>query len=300
VNRKSELKGTFCVFMAAFIWGYAVVAQKNGTEFLGPFTFTGFRCLMGSMVVLPIMLFFNRKKTPEEKCAENNPKILVLGSLLGGILVASFNTLQQTGLAYTDAGKSAFITALYILFVPIFGLFMKQHVAPRIWVCVAIALTGFYVMCMTEGISAINKGDLFVLAGTVLIAVHMYVIDYMVTKTDALKFNCLQFFVAGIIGSTIALIWEQPTIEAVMNCAFPLLYAGFISSGLGYLFQVVGQKYLNPAKTSLILSSESVFALFSGMIFLHEILTGKEYIGCAMIFAAILLSQIEPKKKNIN
>ena len=297
MKTKSEFKGVICILMAALIWGYAVVAQKTGTEFLGPFAFTGFRCILGAIAVFPIVLYFDRKKNIEERKAEHNPKVLFIGSLIGGLMVASFNTLQQMGLVHTDAGKSAVITALYILFVPIFGLFLKQRVAPRIWICVVIALTGFYVMCMTEGLSEINVGDLFVLAGSVLIAIHMYWIDYMITRTDVLKFNCLQFLSAGIICSMIALIHEQPALDDVIACAFPLLYAGICSSGFGYMFQVIGQKYLDPAKTSLILSSESVFALLCGMIFLNEVLTGKEWIGCAMIFAAILLSQLEPKKK---
>lgn len=299
MSSRNELKGVFFLVGAAFIWGIALVAQKAGTESLGPFSFIAIRTLMGSITMVPIFLFFDRKKTEAQRAEEHNPKLLVGGAFLCAIAVTFFMTCQQMGIAYTSVGKGGFVTALYIMIVPILGIFLKRKVAPKIWLCVFVAMAGFYLLCMSEGMSAINKGDMLNLLGAFGCSVHMYMLDYIVSKIDAIKFTSLQFFFVSMFCTVFALLFEQPTWENVMACIVPLLYAGCISCGLGYLFQTLGQKYLEPAKASLALSSETIFTMLAGMVFFHEILTGKEYLGCALIFFAIIYSQIEPKKKEI-
>lgn len=297
-NKKDELKGVFFLVGAAFIWGIALVAQKAGTESLGPFSFIAIRTMMGAVTMIPIFLFFDKKKSEEQRAAEYNPKLLISGAFACSLAVTFFMVCQQIGIAYTTVGKGGFITALYIMIVPVLGIFLKRKVGIRIWICVLIAVVGFYLLCMTEGLSAINKGDLFTFFGAVGCSVHMYMLDYLVNKIDAIKFTCLQFFFVSLITAVFALTIEQPAWENVMACAIPLLYAGCCSCGLGYLFQTLGQKYLEPAKASLALSSETIFTMLAGMVFFQEIMTAKEYLGCALIFIAIIASQLEPKKKS--
>lgn len=294
---KQERKGIFFLVGAAFIWGIALVAQKAGTEVLGPFSFVAIRTMMGAVTMIPLFLFFDRRKTPEQKSSEHNPKLLFGGAFICAIVVSCFMIFQQMGIAYTTVGKGGFITALYIMIVPILGIFLKRKVSGRIWGCVLIAIFGFYLLCMSEGLTAINKGDILTFLGAFGCSIHMYLLDYVVNKVDPIKFTSLQFFFVSLITATFALFLEQTTMEDIWACAIPLLYAGCCSCGLGYLFQTLGQKYLEPAKASLALSSETIFTMLAGMVFFHEIMTMKEYIGCALIFIAIIASQIEPKQK---
>ncbi len=293
--KKTDLRGILFLVFAAMIWGFALVAQKAGTENLGPLTFTGLRCMLGSLSMIPLIIILDGKKTPEQKEAEHNPAILLKGGMLCGLVVFSFTILQQIGIQYTTVGKSGFITALYIILVPLAGLFLKRKVEKRIWFAVLIALAGFYLMCMSEGLTAINRGDILMLMASVGCAVHIYAIDYFVNKVDPVKFSSLQFLITGIISLVLALFLEDIRWQNIFATDVPILYAGIISCGLGYTFQILGQKYVEPAKASLLLSSETIFTMLAGMLFFQEMLSIKEYIGCGFIFFAIILSQIQRK-----
>lgn len=295
--RQNELKGTVFLLCASMIWSFAVVMMKTGAEDLGPWAFSGIRSILGCLSMIPIILFFDAKKTPEVKAAEHHPALLIKGTFIAGLIVTAYMIPAQIGLVYTTVGKSGFITALYIIIVPILGIFLKRKVSAKIWFCVIVSIVGFYLMCMTEGMSAINKGDLLILTGSFFCAVHIYLVDNLVQKIDPIKFSCMQFFFAGIFCMVGAFIFEKPTMDQIIAAIVPLLYTGICSCGLGYMFQTLGQKYVEPAKASLLLSSETIFTMFWGMIVFHEIMSGIEYLGCALIFGAILFSQIEPKKK---
>ena len=297
--RQHERRGILFLLTASLIWSFAVVMMKTGAEDLGPWAFSGIRSIMGCLSMLPIIWFFDRRKSPEVKKAEHNPSLLLKGTFIGGVFVTAYMILAQTGLAYTTVGKSGFITALYIIIVPILGIFLKQKVTAKIWFCVILATAGFYLMCMTEGLSEINRGDLLILGGSFFCAVHIYLVDALVQKIDPIKFSCLQFMYAGVFCMIGAFIFEHPTMEQIVAAIVPLLYTGICSCGLGYMFQTLGQKYVEPAKASLLLSSETIFTMIWGLIVFHEIMSGIEYLGCALIFLAILLSQYEPNKKSI-
>ena len=290
-----DYKGVFFLLSAAMIWGFAMVAQKAGTENLGPFTFTGIRCTLGGLSMIPLILFLDRQKTTEKRQAEHNPAVLLKGALICGVVVFFFTILQQVGIQYTTVGKSGFITALYIILVPLGGLFLKRKVGRKIWLAVLIALAGFYLMCMGDGFSGINKGDVLMLLASLGCAVHIYVIDYYVNKIDPVKFSALQFLFTGLICLILAPLFEDIRWANIAAAAVPILYAGICSCGLGYMFQILGQKYVEPAKASLLLSSETIFTMVAGMIFFQEMLSFREYMGCGLIFAAILLSQIQRK-----
>lgn len=290
--KNNELKGTLSLLLAALIWGFALVSQKTGAETLGPLSFTGIRCLLGSFALVPLFMVLDRGKSPEQKAEEHNPKLLIKGGIVCGLIVFTFTILQQTGIAYTVVGTSGFITALYIIIVPVAGIFLHRKVGTQIWICVLIAMGGFYLICASQGFHQLNKGDMMMLAAAFGCAAHIYAIDYFVKKLDPIKFSSLQFFVTGLISLVLALIIEKPAMDDIMTASLPLLYSGVVSGGLGYMFQIIGQKYVEPAKASLLLSSETVFTLTTGMIFFHEILTPTKYIGCALIFFAIILSQL--------
>jgi len=295
--RRDELKGVFFLLTASMIWSFAVVMMKTGTENLGPWAFSGIRSVLGCISMIPLVLFFDSRKSAEVKAAEHHPGLLIKGTFFAGLVVTSYMIPAQTGLAFTTVGKSGFITALYIIIVPFLGIFLKHKVPAKIWLCVIASIVGFYLMCMTEGISEINKGDLLILVGSLFCAVHIYIVDGLVKKIDPLKFSCMQFFFAGLFCMIGAFIFEKPSFTQITEAIVPLLYTGICSCGLGYMFQTLGQKYVEPAKASLLLSSETIFTMMWGMIVFHEVMKGVEYLGCLLIFLAILFSQIDVKKK---
>ncbi len=298
--RQKELKGTIFLLAASIIWGFAVVMMKTGAEDLGPWAFSGIRSVLGCISMIPLVLFFDSRKPAEVKAAERNPGLLLKGTFFAGLIVTTYMIPAQMGLVYTTVGKSGFITALYIIIVPILGIFLKRKVSVRIWCCVIVSIIGFYLMSMSEGLSAVNKGDLLILIGSFCCAIHIYLVDGLVKKIDPLKFTCMQFFFAGIFCMVGAMIFERPSFAQITAAIVPLLYTGICSCGLGYMFQTLGQKYVEPAKASLLLSSETIFTMLFGFLAFHEIMSGIEYLGCALIFFAILFSQIEPKKKRLN
>lgn len=296
---KRSVRGNMFLFMAALIWGCALVAQKAGMSHLGPFGFTAIRCTMGGIILLPLIWYLDRKKIPEEKAQEAGKKETIIGSVVCGLVLTSLILFQQFGLPYTTVGKAGFITALYILLTPVMGIFLGKKAGKNLWIGVIIGLSGMYMLCLYEGVSGLTFGDIMMLGAAVMAAAHIHVIDHFVQKIDAVKLSSYQFIVCGLVCVIPMLIFEEISIAAVIDCLIPILYAGLISCGLGYTFQVIGQKGTDPSLASLILSLETVFSLLAGWVFFKEVLTIPEYIGCGLMFIAILVSQMPDRKKKL-
>ena len=288
-----KTKNACMLILTAFIWGTAFVAQSVGMDYLGPFTFNGVRNLIGGAALLPCIAFLGRGNRGN---APGSRKDLIIGGVCCGVLLFAASSLQQIGLVYTTAGKSGFITAFYIVIVPVLGIFLHQKVGWKIWTAVGIALVGLYFLCITEGFS-VNMGDFYVFLCALLFSLHILVIDHFAPRVDGVKMSCIQFFVCGLISLIPMFALETPTISGLLAGGFPLFYAGVLSCGVGYTLQIVGQKNVNPTVASLLLSLESCFSVLAGWIILGERLSVREGMGCVLMFAAIILAQLPEKKK---
>lgn len=296
--KKLQVRNTILLFLTAFIWGTAFVAQSVGTGYVGPFTFNCARSLIGGVVLIPCIWLLDRiapaekKRTPEPK----EKKRLLTGGILCGILLCLASNFQQMGIAYTTVGKAGFITAFYIIIVPILGIFLKKKCAPTVWIGVILALAGLYFLCITEEFS-IGKGDALVFICALLFAIHILVIDHYTELVNGIKMSCIQFFVCGILSGILMFLFENPRISEIIAAWQPILYAGVLSCGVGYTLQIVGQKRINPTVASLILSLESVISVLAGFVVLKQHLSGREVAGCILMFAAIILAQLPQKKR---
>lgn len=295
--KKFSLKSSLLLFLAAFIWGVAFVAQSVGMDYMGPLTFNGARFLMGALVLFPFVAVRRRQNKKAGK-APASLKTTVTGGVCCGLALCSAALFQQYGILYTTVGKAGFITTLYIILVPIFGIFLKKRIPGKVWVGAAIAAAGMYLLCMSERL-ALSKGDMLVLICAVLFSVHILVIDHFSPMADGVELSCIQFLTAGIIGSAGAVLLEHPTLQCLTDGIVPLAYAGILSSGVAYTLQVVGQKDMDPTVASLILSMESVFSALAGWAILRQRLSGRELLGCALVFAAVILVQLPEKKHKI-
>lgn len=290
-------KNVCMLILTAFIWGTAFVAQSVGMDHLGPFTFNGVRNLIGGAALLPCILILEKwnRRSGAVQTVSGTRKDMILGGIACGILLFAASSLQQIGLVYTTAGKAGFITAFYIVIVPVFGVFLHKKVGWKIWAAVITALVGLYLLCITEGF-AVNMGDFYVFLCALLFSLHILVIDYFAPKVDGVKMSCIQFFVCGAISFIPMFTLETPTISGLASSWFPLFYAGVLSSGVGYTLQIIGQKNVDPTVASLLLSLESCFSVLAGWIILGERLSVREGTGCIMMFAAIVLAQLPEKK----
>lgn len=300
--KKLPWRNSLLLFLTALIWGVAFVAQSVGMDYVGAFTFSFSRCIIGGVVLIPCIWFLNRRKEeePEKKDSEKKDKkeerrICVIGGVCCGIALFFASNLQQFGLKYTTVGKAGFITALYIILVPVLGLFMKKRVQGKVWISVLLAVAGLYLLCITDGFS-LGTGDLLVLLCALMFSVHILVIDYFSPKTDGVKMSCIQFFVCGILSGIAMLIFEEPSLGALLQAWMPILYAGVLSCGVAYTLQIVGQKDMDPTVASLILSLESVVSVLAGWVLLGQRLSLREISGCVLMFAAIILAQLPGKK----
>lgn len=291
-------KNLSLLFLTAFIWGTAFVAQAVGMDHIGPLTFNMARSFVGGIALIPVCLVFARIKSPEQRQAEKKErKTLLLGGLCCGAALGVASALQQLGIQYTTVGKAGFITALYIVIVPILGLFLRKKVGVKLWISVVIAVFGLYLLCMS-GSLALQKGDFLVLLCAVVFSIHIMVIDYFSPKVDGVQMSCIQFFVAGILSAVGMLVMEGvPSPHALAVSWVPILYTGALSSGVGYTLQIIGQKGVNPTIASLVLSLESVISVLAGWVILHQSLSSREALGCVLMFCAIILAQLPEKKK---
>ena len=304
--KKTQIRNSLLLLLTATIWGTAFVAQSVGMEYVEAFTFTFARSIVGGIVLIPCIWFLRWLKGREKKtscdvtCAKRPhiTKIEWIGGICCGLALCAASNFQQIGIAYTTVGKAGFITALYVVIVPIMGLFFKKRVSFVVWICVVLSVIGLYLLCMTEGSLTLAYGDLLVLICAVLFSVHIMVIDHFSPQGDGVVMSCIQFFVCGIVSGIIMLFVETPSLENIMAAAMPILYAGVLSSGVAYTLQIVGQKDMNPTVASLILCLESVVSALAGWLILHEALTARELLGCVLMFAAIVLAQVPmPERK---
>lgn len=296
-----KTKNAVILVLTAFIWGTAFVAQSVGMDYLGPFTFNGVRSIIGGAALLPciaVLKMLNGKGEKEVRGGgvRDERKNLILGGTACGLLLFGASSLQQIGIQYTTAGKAGFITACYIVIVPVLGIFLKKKTGWKVWAAVIIALAGLYFLCMTEKFS-VGKGDVLIFFCALVFSVHILVIDYFSPKVDGVKMSCIQFFVCGIASMPFMFLLETPRIGAMIRGWMPLLYAGVLSCGVAYTLQIIGQKNVNPAVASLILSLESCFSVLAGWVVLGEQLSVRESIGCVLMFAAIILAQLPEKKE---
>ena len=303
-----KMRSNLLLFLTAFIWGTAFVAQKSGMDYIGPFTYGGIRTLIGGLFLIPVIKFLDTRKPAEEKTRlakrtadqkKAEDKLLLIGGICCGMALFIASTLQQFGLAYTTAGKAGFITTLYVVIVPIFSIFLRKKVGPKMWFCVMLGALGMYMLCMKDATFSLQYGDFLVLLCAAAFSVHILVIDYFSPKVDSVRLSCIQFLVAGTAGIICMFIFETPVIANILACWFPILYAGVLSSGVAYTLQVVAQADANPTAASLILSLESVFAALSGMVLLGESMTTKELLGCVIIFTAIIIAQLPSKAERL-
>ena len=288
------MKNNILLVLTALIWGCAFVAQSVGMDYVGPFTFNMARFLIGAIVLLPVIWFMDRqRKTGAEKGA--GQKTLIIGGICCGIALAVASTLQQWGILFTTVGKAGFITAMYIVIVPLLGIFIGKKVRPLIIGCVAIAVVGFYFLCMTESLR-LELGDFLVLLCAIAFSIHILVIDHFSPKVDGVKMSAIQFLTAAIISAVPTLLWEQPVFTEILQAWQPVLYAGVMSCGVAYTLQIIAQKNADPTVASLLLSLESVFSVLAGWVLLGQGLSLKELFGCVLIFCAIILAQLPEKK----
>lgn len=286
-----RMQGNIMLLITAMIWGSAFVAQSKGMEYIGPFTFNVMRNFIGGIVLLPVIALFSRGKKyePEEKKQLN--KNTLIGGVCCGLVLFLASSFQQYGLVHTTAGKAGFITALYIVIVPLLGVFMGKRVPKIIWGCVALAIAGFWLLCIKEGFT-VGLGDLMVLICALFYSVHIVTIDHFSPKVDGVKMSCIQFFTAGVVSIIPMLLWEVPQASAIMDAIWTILYAGVLSSGVAYTFQIIAQRHTEPTVATLLMSLESVFAALSGWLILNERLLPRELLGCALVFIAVILAQI--------
>ena len=300
--KHNQVRQVVFPILAAFIWGTAFVAQDLCADSIGTFAFNATRYFIAVLALLVVIAVSDKAKknrptpTAEEKKAAN--KQLWLGGLCCGVALAIASNFQQAGLvAGTDAGKAGFITALYVVLVPVFGLFFKRKVSLPVWIAVVCSVVALYLLCI-KGDFSLAAGDLLILVCAVCFAVHILVIDHFTAYCDGVKLSCLQFLFAGIISAVCMFLFETVDFAAIWSCILPLLYVGIFSCGVGYTLQILAHKESNPTVVTILLSLESVFAVIAGAIVLHQQMTAREYIGCVVMFVAVILAQIQfPEKK---
>ena len=303
MNKTNPIRQIVFPLLAALIWGTAFVAQDMCADVIEPMTFNAIRSYVAVVVLVIIIVIFDKlnknkaERSAEEKAADR--KHLLIGGICCGTALAVAANFQQAGMgAGTDAGKAGFITALYIVLVPIGGLFLKKKVSLPVWISVAIAVVALYLLCITGDLK-LQLGDLLILLCAMFFAVHILVIDHFTATVDGMKLSCVQFLVAALWSTLGMAIFEHPDWSAILSCALPILYVGIFSSGVAYTLQILAQKDSNPTVVTLLLSMESVFAVISGAIILHQRMTGREYLGCVLMLIAVILAQIPfPLKKD--
>ena len=282
-----KARGNFLLLLTAMIWWSSFVAQSAGADLISPAFFNGTRMLLGSLLLSPLAVYRMRRYVPA-----SSRRTLLLGGACCGVLMFTGSYMQQTGIAYTTAGKAGFLTAMYVVLVPVLGIFLKKKPRPILWVSVALACVGLYFLCFTDKTFSLAMGDAAMLGGAVMFALHIMVVDHFSPLVDGVCLSFVQFLTAGSLGMVVAFITEQPSFAALSAAAVPILYTGVFTMGVAYTLQIVAQKDTDPTVASLILCMESVFAVVFGWLILHETLSLREGVGSVFMFVAILLAQL--------
>jgi len=293
--KNKEMKSNMLLLLTAVIWGFAFVAQSVSMKYVGTFTFNGVRFALGSISLIPLIFYFKKKSVKEQSEKATSSSALFPGIFTGLILFLA-SSLQQAGLAYTTAGKAAFITGLYIVIVPLLGIFLKHRISVNTWLGVVLAVSGLYFLSINENFT-IGIGDSLEIIGAFFWAIHILAIDHFTKKADPLKLSFTQFATCSVLSLIVAFIIEDVSISGISQAAIPILYGGILSVGVAYTLQVVAQKHAKPSRAAIILSMETVFAAIGGTVLLNQNLASREYIGCALMMAGMLLTQINFSKK---
>lgn len=295
-NNNQYLRSESLLLITAVIWGFAFVAQRAGMEFIGPFTYNGIRFALGSMVLIPIIAWQSGRQKRESKTSySQKPVSFWLAGIIAGVVLFGGASLQQVGITQTTAGKAGFITGLYVIIVPIIGIFKKQHAGKALWGGALLAIAGMYLLSVT-GNFKLSNGDLLVFLSAFLWAVHVQVIDHFSGRVDVLKLAALQFAICSIASITVALITETITSDSVLRATIPILYGGILSVGIAYTLQVVAQQKAHPSHAAIILSLETVFAALGGWLILDERLSARALAGCALMLTGMLFAQLYKTK----
>ncbi len=311
---KFILRQSLLLFLTAVIWGVAFVAQSAGMDYVGPFTYNGVRCILGGLVLMPCIMLLDRiqgsrSNRAREQAAGGDSLVvcsaqedkkerntLLVGGMCCGLLLFTASSFQQFGIQYTTVGKAGFITAMYILLVPLLGLFVHKKVGMKVWIGVAFAVCGLYLLCMGNGFS-LKMGDALVMVCAVLFSLHILVIDYFSPKVDCVRMSCIQFWVCGILSLLCSFLLESPDLGSILAAWKPVCYGGIMSCGVAYTLQIVGQKGMNPTVASLILSLESVVSVVAGFLILHQTMSGRELLGCLSMVIAMVLAQLPQRDR---
>ena len=298
---KEQLKGESLLFLAALIWGVSFVFQKTGMDYVGPMTFGLMRFGIGSLATLPFIFIYDYYcKNKGLDVMRFTDRTMLKAGILTGLANFGLSSLQQIGLVYTTAGKAGFISAMYVAVVPILMLFLRRKIRRLTWLCIAFALVGLYLLCMTGSAGEflhLQLGDGLVLGSSVFSAAEIILIDHYADKVNPMKLSFMQFVIAAILSGVCAFAFETVEVSAIIDCRIPILYTGLLEIGAAYTLQIFGQKTAPPVISTIIMSLESVFAVLSGAIFLHEVMSGREITGCVIMFIALLLIQITDTPK---
>ena len=299
---KQQLKGEGLLFLAALIWGVSFVFQKVGMDYVGPMTFGLMRFSIGSIALFPFIVAYDRYTASKGRIPMHfNNRTLLKAGILTGLANFGLSSFQQIGLVYTTAGKAGFISVMYVALVPVFMIFLRRKVRRLTWLCIAFALVGLYLLCMSGSAGQflhLQLGDGLVLLSSVFSACEIILIDHYVDRVDPFKLSFMQFVIAAVLSGVCAFAFETVNVDAIIDCRIPILYTGLLEIGAAYTLQIFGQRTAPPVMATIIMSLESVFAVLSGAIFLHEVMSGREITGCVIMFIALLLVQISdaPKK----
>ena len=295
---KKQLKGSLALLCGTFIWGSAFIAQSVGMDLIGPFTFQAIRCMLAVIFLFLITLIFDWKIGIQQSLSKwKNKRLWMAGGICGCALFVAAS-LQQIGLVYTDPGKAGFLTAMYIVLVPMVGIFVHRRPGLNAVISVVLALVGLYLLSFM-GVTSINVGDLFLIGGALGFAVQILLIDRFAQDLDGLRLNCVQALVVTVLSVPFMLLTEELDMGNILACWLPLGFAGILSMGVAYSLQIVGQKNLEPTTASLIMSLESVFAALGGWLILHNTMTPRELCGCGLVFAGVIISQLPTKKQTV-
>jgi len=305
-----QIRGSLLLLIAALIWGSAFVAQSEGMDYVGPFTFASVRFIIGSIVLLPVISYMKKKETGNGNLLSDydsktgikglikKHELLLKGSLFCGIALTFATNFQQTGIKYVSSvGKAGFITTLYIIMVPIFSVFIGKKVRPLIWIALVFSVTGLYFLCVTEKLT-FEILDILLILCAVFFALQIMIVDHYVDRVNPIALSSFQFFIVGVISGICMFIFEKPTVSSILAAAGPILYAGVLSSGVAFTLQVVAQKDLDPTLASMIMCLESVVSVLSGFLFLGQKLSAREGIGCILMFVGVILAQLPERAKS--
>lgn len=305
MSSKNTVRGFILLFITVTIWGTAFVAQSVVTDYMGSFTFNMSRSALGGLFLLPVIAFIQRRKGVASGNVQRSADsikadrlMLLKGGVSCGICFFIASNLQQIGIKYTSVGKAGFITAMYIIFVPLFSIFLHKKAGIKLWVSVVMSAVGLYFLSMAGKESfTIEKGDLLLILCAIGFTFHILVIDYFSDKVDGVKLSCAQFWTAAVLGLIMMFIFEDPSWDIIVKAWKPICYAGMMSCGVAYTLQILAQKDLKPTVASLIMSLESVIAAIAGWAILGETMSGREIFGCVLMFAAIIIAQLPEKRK---